>query len=332
MNNTTDCVEVQSLVAPVLAPLLILDLVLIVPGNVLALWLIGFKAPWKSPYVFLLNLALSDMLLLLTLPFSIHSVIRGSWIFGDAFCRVTLFTQSVHQSMGIALISVMSVDRYFRIVHPFHDVCKISVCTAVKLVCVVWGVAVTLRLPLLVTRLLRSSGNRSVCQNVDIWTESGPGMLVHSSLQVMEFAVTLILLIFSFVCIYRNIHPNKDLRKHRRIKRSIYVFVTMMITCAVCLLPGYITGLMALFLQSASSCSSNPLVGQIFTLCLPLTFLKGALDPVLYTLSCRTYRDFLKAKSNTMGLTNLKLSVKETRPPRRRKPVLVSFKKNPGSK
>ncbi|KAK3528518.1 hypothetical protein QTP70_001725 [Hemibagrus guttatus] len=319
MTNSSTCVEAQSLVASALTPMLILDFILGLPGNILALWLLSFKAPWKSANIYLLNLALADVLLLIALPFHIDSVLRGGWIFGDPFCRIKFFMQSVNQSASIAFITVLVVDRFYRIIHPHHSVCHMSIRSIVKLVCGIWVVVVTLRLPLLITRLLRSSGTSSVllCQNIDIWTDTGAAMRVHNSLYMIEFVIAYLLVVYFSVRIFYHINGNRKLREHRRVKRSIYLLLAVLILFTFCFLPSYITGFVAFFLGDVSSCSSYVVVGQVFSVSLCIVFLNSALDSILYTLSCAYFRDTLKQTSNSTGFTMHRLSIKEPRAPRR---------------
>lgn len=319
MNNSSTCMEAQSLITSALTPVLILDFVLGLPGNILALWLLCFKAPWKPANIYLLNLALADVLLLVALPFHIVSALRGGWTFGDPFCRISFFMLSLNQSASIAFMTVLVVDRFYRIVHPHHPVCHLSIQRIVTVSCGVWVVVVTLRLPLLTTPLLRSSGNSSVllCRNIDIWTDTAVAMRVHNSLCMIEFTVAFILVFILCARVYYHIHGNRKLGEHRRVKRTIYVLLTIMIMFTFCFLPSYITGFVAFFLGDVSSCISYTVVGQVFSVALCLLFLNSALDPILYTLSSAHFRDTLKENSNSTGLTKFRLSIKETRSPRR---------------
>lgn len=319
MTNNSTCAEAQNLVTSALAPMLILDFALGLPGNILALWLLGFKAPWKPANIYLLNLVLADILLLIALPFHIDSVLREGWIFGDPFCRISFFILSVNQSASTAFMTVLVVDRFYRIVHPHHPICHLSIKKIVMVACGVWAAVVTLRLPLLLTRLLRSSGNppKLLCQIIDIWTDTGAGMRVHNSLNMIEFALAFMLVVISSARICYCIQGNRKLREHRRVKRTINLLLTVMIMFSFCFLPSYITGFMACFFKDVSSCSSYTVVGQVFSVSLCLVFLNSALDPVLYTFSSTCFRDYLKEKSNLTGLTKFRLSIMETRAPRR---------------
>lgn len=317
MNNSSICVEAQSLVASALTPMLILDFILGLPGNMLALWLFTFKAPWKTSTVCFLNLVLADVMLLIGLPFQIDSLLRGEWIFGDYFCRINLFMLSVNQSASIFFMTALVVDRFFRIVHPLHQICRMSIKRTVMVACGLWMVVVAFRIPLLVTSrrsTLKTSRNSFLCQNIDLWTESGTGMRVQNFISIMEFVFAFILVLFFSLRILYYIKGNKRLREHRRVKRTIYLLLLVFFIFTFCFLPGYITGLISVFAKDVS-CSSS--VGQVFSLFLGLAYLNGALDPILYTLSSACFRDTLKGLSNSTGATNFKLSVKESRKPRR---------------
>ncbi|XP_072523532.1 hydroxycarboxylic acid receptor 3 [Salminus brasiliensis] len=315
MVNNTTCMEDGGLISSALTPMLILDFILGLPGNVLALWILGFKAPWKPANIYLLNLALADVLLLVGLPFHIDSLTRGGWIFHDSFCRINLFMLSVNQSASIAFMTILVVDRYFRIVHPHHSICHLSIQRVVMISSGVWVAVVALRLPLLVTRLLRSSGNSSVslCYNIYMWTESGKGMMVHNSIHVLEFVLAFVLVLVCSVRICYHVRDNTQLRRHRRVKRTFYLLLVIVIMFAFCFLPSYITGLVTFFLQGGSSCSTYLVVGKLFSVSLGLAYSNCALDLFLYCLSSACFRDTLKGASNSTGLTRFRLSIKETR-------------------
>ncbi|XP_066519474.1 hydroxycarboxylic acid receptor 2 [Hoplias malabaricus] len=316
MSNTTTSMEAQG---SVFALMLILDFILGLPGNVVALWLLGFKAPWKPANIYLLNLALADVLLLVGLPFRIDSVIREEWIFHDAFCRLNLFMLSVNQSASIAFMTVLVVDRFFRIVQPLHSICHMSIRCIVILSSVIWAAVLTLRLPLLLNSHMRSSGNSSVslCSDIYIWTESGVVMKVHTFLFVVEFVIACMLVLFFSVRVFYYLRDKAKLRKHRRVKRTMRLLLTIMIMFAFCFVPSYITGLVSFFLKDFSSCSPYLVVDKMFSIFISFTYLNCALDLILYCLTSACFRDTIKGVANSTGVTHFRMSVKETRSPRR---------------
>ncbi|CAB1444044.1 unnamed protein product [Pleuronectes platessa] len=122
MNGTdTSCsitsAEYQYSLFPVIY---ILALVVGLPGNLAALFVFTFKITPRTAFsVFISNLALSDILILCTLPFRIHYHLKGNnWVFGDVACRITgvLFFCNIY--MSNCFMTCICVDRYMATVHP----------------------------------------------------------------------------------------------------------------------------------------------------------------------------------------------------------------------
>lgn len=66
--------------------------------------------------VFLFFLALSDMLLLLTLPLQTGETLIGSWEFGEAMCKLNRGMYAINTYSGLLLLACISVDRYLVVV------------------------------------------------------------------------------------------------------------------------------------------------------------------------------------------------------------------------
>ncbi|XP_067234762.1 C-C chemokine receptor type 10 [Chanodichthys erythropterus] len=66
--------------------------------------------------VFLFYLALSDMLLLLTLPLQTGETLIGSWVFGEALCKLNRGMYAINTNSGLLLLACISVDRYLVVV------------------------------------------------------------------------------------------------------------------------------------------------------------------------------------------------------------------------
>ncbi|XP_072535026.1 C-C chemokine receptor type 10 [Salminus brasiliensis] len=66
--------------------------------------------------VFLFYLALSDLLLLLTLPLQTIEVILGRWVFGDVLCKLNNGMYAINTYGGLLLLACISVDRYLVVV------------------------------------------------------------------------------------------------------------------------------------------------------------------------------------------------------------------------
>lgn len=89
-------------------------------GNTLVLWVIACGVRLRSMTdVCLLNLAVSDLLLVCTLPFLAHQA-WDQWRFGDAMCKLVLGVYNIVFYCGIFFICLMSIDRYLAVVHAVY--------------------------------------------------------------------------------------------------------------------------------------------------------------------------------------------------------------------
>ncbi|KAM9351119.1 P2Y purinoceptor 1-like [Symphorus nematophorus] len=89
--------------------------------------------------VFVLNLGLTDILYLLTLPFLVAYYLIGStWIFGATFCKITRFCFNLNLYGSIGFLTCISVYRYLAIVHPLRVKGRITVTHSVTISVMVW--------------------------------------------------------------------------------------------------------------------------------------------------------------------------------------------------
>ncbi|XP_076023036.1 P2Y purinoceptor 1-like [Genypterus blacodes] len=89
--------------------------------------------------VFVLNLGLTDMLYLLTLPFLVvYYFLQSKWLFGDVFCKITRFCFNMNLYGSIGFLTCISVYRYLAIVHPMRVMGRITVTHSVALSILVW--------------------------------------------------------------------------------------------------------------------------------------------------------------------------------------------------
>ncbi|XP_017265332.1 C-C chemokine receptor type 1 [Kryptolebias marmoratus] len=95
----------------------------------------------------LLNLALSDLLFIFTLPFYIHYTVISEWTFGDFMCR---FLSCSHYSgffSSIFFMVIMTLDRYMVIMHA-HKVARYrTMKVGVFMIAFVWMLSLCVSLP-----------------------------------------------------------------------------------------------------------------------------------------------------------------------------------------
>ncbi|XP_063048386.1 hydroxycarboxylic acid receptor 2 [Engraulis encrasicolus] len=310
LNNFHCNHSTQTLVTRVLPPVMITELVVGLPGNLVALWIFWFcMQGWRPNAIFLFNLVLADCLLLISMPFRINYLLASeNWAFGGAFCRVNLFMLAVNRSASIAFMTAVAVDRYFKVVHPHHCVNRMSPQQAWKVAVGMWAVVIGLRAPLLATQLMKV-GKTSLCRSFDSYTKPPPAIVLHNLVFALEFFLPLLLLIFCsarIACILRQ----RNLDRENKVRRAIRTVGIIVLVFLVCFGPGVFTGLLGIYYSRyrKSDCKGYSLVTQLFSLSIGFTYLNSALDPIIYCFSSSMFRNALKGSINRLGVANLQLS------------------------
>ncbi|XP_023675336.1 melanin concentrating hormone receptor 2b [Paramormyrops kingsleyae] len=72
--------------------------------------------------IYVLNLAIADMLYLVVMPFTIHQLVRErQWAFGSFMCSAVMVLDVSNQFTTVGIVTVLCIDRYVAIVHPTSE-------------------------------------------------------------------------------------------------------------------------------------------------------------------------------------------------------------------
>lgn len=140
---------------------------------------------WNASLIYMVNLATTDFMYGLSLPFLVASyIMRDRWVFGDFMCRMVRFLFYFNLYCSIFFLTCISVHRYLGICHPMK-VITLETKRSVKYTCVlVWIVVFALTCPIFrfaktgyVTRLagLWSNASASIDPSTDISSINGNG-------------------------------------------------------------------------------------------------------------------------------------------------------------
>ncbi|KAM8977690.1 putative G-protein coupled receptor 25 [Pelodytes ibericus] len=153
-------------------------------GNLVVIAVL-FKRSSRRADTFILNLAVSDLLFVLTLPLWASSLALGEyWPFGVHLCKASSFTIAVSRCASSLLMAVMSVDRYLAVkkgqkVRPFRTpTCSFGTC------CAIWAFSILCGLPALVFRHLDSKSSACV---------ESSSSLVNTGLKMATIILTFVL-------------------------------------------------------------------------------------------------------------------------------------------
>ncbi|ELR52696.1 C-C chemokine receptor type 1 [Bos mutus] len=148
--DTTPCQKVQERAfgAQLLPPLYSVVFVIGLIGNILVvLVLMQYKRLKSMTSIYLLNLAISDLIFLFTLPFWIDYKVKDDWIFGDAMCKLLFGFFFLGLYSEIFFIILLTIDRYLAIVHAVFALRARTITFGIITSIVVWVLAILASVP-----------------------------------------------------------------------------------------------------------------------------------------------------------------------------------------
>ncbi|XP_073192769.1 trace amine-associated receptor 5 [Lepidochelys kempii] len=130
-----------------------MGMLLTVLGNLMVMIVVSqFKTLHTPTNFLLLSLALADLLLgLMVLPFSTIRSVESCWYFGDDFCRLHTFLDTVFCLTSIFHLCFISIDRHYAICDPLLYPTKFTVRVACVYIAIGWGVPMIYTFVLLYT-------------------------------------------------------------------------------------------------------------------------------------------------------------------------------------
>ncbi|XP_050996379.1 C-C chemokine receptor type 1 [Acomys russatus] len=148
--GSTPCqkADIRAFGSGLLPPLYSLVFIVGVIGNVLVvLVLMQHRRLQSMTSIYLLNLAISDLVFLVTLPFWIDYKLKDDWVFGDAMCKLLSGFYYLGLYSEIFFIILLTVDRYLAIVHAVFALRARTVTFGIITSVITWVLAILASIP-----------------------------------------------------------------------------------------------------------------------------------------------------------------------------------------
>ncbi|XP_067451855.1 lysophosphatidic acid receptor 4-like [Thunnus thynnus] len=264
-DNATD-LEMNRAYAVVFGSVMVLGL----PLNAVSLWILLRRHSLKSPSaIFMVNLAISDLLLVISLPMRVYFYATGSWPLGIMACIwiTMLFLNNIRSSS--IFITFISLDRLLAVVYPLRSRHLRTPSNAWKSVALVWLFVLVVNIPESFN-FTRSMTNESTC------FEFREPKLLQSNLSYIQPVVVVTLLtvnVVSTVLVSCTLHRRlNDSAKVNNKVNVMLIFAMNLMMFTVFFLPVSLV----VFFQSGK---------HFFTLLMCLASVNCCLDPLLYYFS-----------------------------------------------
>ncbi|XP_031177363.1 C-C chemokine receptor type 9-like [Sander lucioperca] len=260
-------------------------------GNMAVVWIyLNFRRRLKTKTdVYLLNLALADLLFLVTLPLWAVEAAGGAWIFGPALCKINSALYKVNLFSGALLLTCISADRYVVIVRS----AKAQNSQAERrrrsrlAVASVWLLALLLATPELVFATVADTG--SSCRMVFPPHLGNQTKILVRALQVIfGFCVPFAVMAFCYSVIVATLLKTRSFQKHRAMRVILAVVVAFVTTQ----LPyNAVLAVQATQVSNGTMACEEmkrfDMAGQVLK---SLAYLHACLNPFLYAFVGRRFR------------------------------------------
>ncbi|XP_042328267.1 C-X-C chemokine receptor type 5 [Sceloporus undulatus] len=276
-------------------------------GNLLVMVILwGYRRTRSSTEVFLLHLALANLLLVLTFPFGVAESLAG-WVFGTFLCKVLSATNRINFYSSSLLLSCVSVDRYLAVVHALRTFQR-QRSLSVHVTCLaVWALSLLLTMPdLLFTEVWAESSNLTICyfkkygaHGINAWLATR--FLYH----IVGFFLPSAVMGFCYTAIVRALCRSQRLQQQKAVK------VAILVTCVflLCWTPFHVVIFWdTLTKLEARRCMQGQGLGMAIVVTELLGFSHCCLNPILYAFvgvryrhdACRVLHDLGCLSQNTL--------------------------------
>ncbi|XP_045917338.1 leukotriene B4 receptor 1-like [Micropterus dolomieu] len=259
------------------AVMLSLCFLLGVPGNIAVIIL---KPNWQHlssvSQSLMLNLAISDLLCLLTLPVWIYTFLY-SWTLGLMACKLLAYLVYCSLYGSLLTVTVLSVQRYLQVVYLqkcLHQVGR------KRLLALLWLVSMILSIPALVVRQVTTDQDWTQCQSQYSSQAQHVAVLLTESL--MGF-VTFSVVAFS----YSRLHIKVNQAAFFNNPQTTRLVTSIIVTFFVLWMPNHIINVVAVVAISLNNKALVKFCTNSWNITGALVFMNSCLNPLLYASASR---------------------------------------------
>ncbi|XP_075134785.1 C-C chemokine receptor type 7 [Leptodactylus fuscus] len=273
-----------------------------------------FKRLKTGTDYYMLNLAIADIVFLLTLPF--WAVSTGyKWVFGNEICQVIYCLYKMSFISGMFLLMGVSIERYFAIVEApsaHRHRSKTVLISKLSSVCI-WVLAFTLSIPEMINSEVRNLNGKDTCIIISRDLQSLDAKLKIIQM-VLGFLLPFIIMSFCYSMIIRTLLNARNFEKYKAIK----VIIAIVIVFVVFQLPYNCVTLMKT-ISNTTVCTNSINLDLADDVTYSLACLRCCLNPFLYAIIGVKFRnDMCKFFKDLGCLSQEKFSQWSTAKPSKR--------------
>ncbi|XP_044024143.1 C-C chemokine receptor type 6a [Siniperca chuatsi] len=281
-------------------------------GNSLVIVTYAFYKRTKSMTdVYLLNVAIADLLFVVSLPLIVYNEL-SSWSMGPVACKLLRGSYSVNLYSGMLLLACISTDRYIAIVHARRSF-RLRSLPYSRLICtIVWATALLLSVPTFYfynwyepshtkdtfmdeVEVMNQTSKppQYVCEfkfshNSTAWNTK---VAVPSVQVAVGFFLPLLIMVFCYTAVIVTLLRARNFQRHKAVR----VVLAVVAVFIVCHLPYNIALLYdTVNIFEVQSCNASDALHTAKTVTQTIAYLHCCLNPVLYAFIGVKFRNHFR--------------------------------------
>ncbi|XP_047198753.1 chemokine (C motif) receptor 1a, duplicate 1 [Hippoglossus stenolepis] len=268
-------------------------------GNILVLVILALYENLKSlTNIFILNLAISDLVFTTGLPFWAIYHIWG-WLFSNILCKIVTFVFFIGFYSSILFLTIMTIYRYLAVVHPLSDLRIQKLSTGIFLSLLMWMMSIGAAMPSLLYSSVISIPHKDThslgCEYESILWKS-----IAVFQQNIFFLVAFVVIGFCYIRILGKISQTRSHTKNRAVKLVFCIVAVFFI--------GWVPYNVVIFLRTLDEnlvppfddCEVSIQLDYAFHVCRLIAFSHCCLNPVFYAFVGVKFRSHLKSMLQEM--------------------------------
>ncbi|XP_006736957.1 atypical chemokine receptor 4 [Leptonychotes weddellii] len=254
-----------------------------------------YKKQRTQTDVYILNLAVADLLLLFTLPFWAVNAVHG-WVLGTIMCKVTSALYTVNFVSGMQFLACISIDRYWAVTKAPGQTGVGKPCW---LICsCVWTAAILLSIPQLVFYTVNDKVRCIPTFPYHLGTS------VKASIQMLEICIGFVIpFLIMGVCYFvtaRTLIRMPNIKKSRPLK----VLLTVVIVFIVTQLPYNIVRfcqVIDIIYSLITDCDMSKRMDVAVQITESIALFHSCLNPILYVFMGASFKNYIMKVAKKYG-------------------------------
>lgn len=268
-----------------------------------------YKRTKSMTDVFLLNVAIADLLFVVSLPLIVYNEL-SSWSMGSVACKLLRGSYTVNLYSGMLLLACISTDRYIAIVQARRSFRLRSLAYSRLICAIVWASAFLLSFPtfyfynwyepshtadvfMLEEENETSSSPQYVCEFkfLDPTTAWKTKVAVPSTQLAVGFFLPLLVMVFCYTAIIVTLLRAKNFQRHKAV-RVVLAVVVVFITCHLPYNVALLYDTVNMF--ENKSCEESDALQVAKTVTQTIAYVHCCLNPLLYAFIGVKFRNHFR--------------------------------------